>query len=286
LALDALTTRAQAVTILGDLLRSAKIDEPLREARLVLCASAGLSRAELIVGSAAPLGAAADRVAEFGRRRAAGEPLSRIVGWREFWGRPYKITPEALDPRPETEGIVETALTLFDKRRGEPLRVLDLGVGSGAMLCALLAEFPKARGLGVDISTSAAGVARENLGACGVAERADVRVGDWLSEVDGTFDLIVSNPPYVASGDIAGLMRAVRDFDPRLALDGGADGLDAYRIILPASLTRLRPGGWLIVEHGVGQSPCVLAIASACGYRESAPYADLAGEARIVAARA
>ena len=252
----------------------------------MLCACAGLSRAELIVEPTKPLGAAAGKIAEWGRRRAAGEPLSRMVGRREFWGRAFRITPDVLDPRPETEGIVERALALFGERRDERLRILDLGVGSGALLCALLSEFPNARGLGVDISASAVRVARDNLDACSLADRAQARVGDWLGEVDEIFDLIVSNPPYVASGDIAGLTREVRDHDPRLALDGGLDGLDAYRTILPASRPRLEPGGWIIVEHGRGQSASVLSIAAAVGYRERAAYADLAGEMRIVAAQA
>jgi release factor glutamine methyltransferase len=283
-ALDPATTRERALAALSEIFRSAEIEAPSREARLVLCAAADLTRAELIVGPQAPLGAAARKVSEFGARRAAGEPLARIAGRREFWSRALKITPDVLDPRPESEAIVERALALFDARRGEPLRLLDLGVGSGALLCALLSEFPNARGLGVDISARAVGVARENFAACGVAERAEARVGDWLNEIDEIFDLIVSNPPYVASADIAGLMREVRDHDPHLALDGGADGLDAYRAILPASRPRLRSGGWLIVEHGIGQSPGVLAIASARAYRECVAYCDLSGEARIVAA--
>ena len=215
----------------------------------------------------------------------AGEPLSRIVGKREFWGLSFAITPHVLDPRPETETIVEAALSILSDRREDQLRILDLGVGSGALLCALLTEFGAARGLGVDISADAADVARGNLQACGLSLRAEIRVGDWTSGFEGRFDLIVSNPPYIPTADLAGLPREVRDFDPSLALDGGIDGLAAYRRILPDSKRLLAPGGWLLAELGLGQAAKVTTIAKQCGFTAVTTYQDLAGVDRVVAMR-
>ena len=224
-------TRAEALKHLAEKFRRSDLEEPGREARLTLCAAANLTSTTLIAASEAPLGAAAARLEDFATRRVSGEPLSKIVGRREFWGLPFTISRDVLDPRPETETIVEAACALLADRRLDQLRVLDLGVGSGALLCALLHEFVNARGLGVDVSAAAAEVARRNIAACGFAGRAEIRVGSWGDGVVGPFDLIVSNPPYIATADIAGLSREVRDFDPRIALDGGIDGLDAYGIV-------------------------------------------------------
>jgi release factor glutamine methyltransferase len=284
-AFTALTTRAEAFRRLVEAFRDLNFDEPAREARLTLCAACGLSPTAMIAAPDERLGQAAARLGEFAVRRADGEPLSKIIGRREFWGLPLFVSRDVLDPRPETETIVEAAVALFAGRRSEPIRVLDLGVGSGALLCALLIEFPAARGLGVDRSEAAAAVARANIEACGLAERAEVRIGDWADGVDGPFDLIVSNPPYVPSGDIANLPREVRDHDPRAALDGGADGLEAFRAILPASAVLLSPDGRLIVEVGAGQARSVLAMAAEAGFRDAAKWRDLAGVERAVAGR-
>ena len=284
-AISASTTRAEALAWLINRFQSAGLEEPSREARLTLCAACGFSPAALISARETPLGAAAARLNKFAARRAGGEPLSKIVGKREFWGLTLAVSADVLDPRPETETIVETALALFARRRREALRILDLGVGSGSLLCALLSEFPKARGLGVDISKAAAQVARGNVDACGFTGRAEVRIGHWTANVDGQFDLIVSNPPYVRSPDIAGLAREVRDFDPRLALDGGADGLEAYRAIMPASARLIAPDGWLLAEVGAGQAADAVAIAAKAGFLDCATCRDLAGVERVVAAR-
>ena len=280
------TTRAEALAGLTRRLQGAALEEATREARLTLCAACGFSPAALIAAPEAGIGAASERVNAFAARRAAGEPLSRIVGKREFWGLTLGISPDVLDPRPETETIVEAAIAVFADRRGEALRILDLGVGSGALLCALISEFSLGRGLGVDLSEAAAKVARRNVESCGLVARADVRVGHWTDGVEGPFDLVVSNPPYVASADIADLAREVRDFDPRLALDGGADGLDAYRAIIPASKRLLAPGGWLLVEVGAGQAAAVLAMAADACFVDCAARRDLAGVERVAAARA
>ena len=284
-ALDALTTRAEALRVLTGAMREVA-DEPAREARLLLAAAGGLKASDLIGAPEAALGAAAARVSEFAARRAAGEPLSRIVGRREFWNLSLAISPDALDPRPETETIVEAVLAKLAERRDEPLAILDLGVGSGALLCALLSEFPAARGLGVDLSQGAARIARDNVEALGLAKRAEIRVGDWGAGLEGPFDLIVSNPPYVRSAEIAELAREVRDRDPRLALDGGEDGLNAYRALLPQVAELLEPSrGWFFLEVGAGQAEAVETIAAAAGLCDIAILPDLAGVARVVAGR-
>jgi release factor glutamine methyltransferase len=283
-ALDASTARAAALAWLVETFQASGIEDPKREAGITLCAASGVSPAALIVDPREPLGSAARRVEEFATRRAAGEPLSRIVGEREFWGLKLAISPQVLDPRPETETIVEAALRLLRNRREDSLGILDLGVGSGALMCALLSEFAHARGVGVDISPGAANVARGNIEACGFTERAEIRLGDWTRDLEGKFDLIVSNPPYIRSADLLGLPREVRKFDPWLALDGGMDGLDAYRRIMPESRSLLSAGAWLMVEIGAGLAASVLAIAERCGFVETGTYRDLAGLDRVVAA--
>jgi release factor glutamine methyltransferase len=285
LELEASTARSEALASLEKTFKIAGIENPAREARISLCAASGVSSVALIVDPREPLGSAASKVQEVAARRATGEPLSRIVGKREFWGLSFAITPDVLDPRPETETIVEAALSILSDRRQDLLRILDLGVGSGALLCALLTEFVAARGIGVDISADAADSARGNLRACGLSLRAEIRVGDWTSGLVGRFDLIVSNPPYIPTADLAGLPREVRDFDPALALDGGIDGLDAYRRILPEAKRLLAPGGWLITELGAGQAAEVAAITTESGFTDVRTHQDLAGVNRVVAAR-
>jgi release factor glutamine methyltransferase len=285
LHLEASTARSEALAILEKTFQIFGIENPAREARISLCVASGVSPVALIVDPREPLGSAASKVQEVAERRAVGEPLSRIVGKREFWRLTFAISPHVLDPRPETETIVEAALSILSDRRQDPLRILDLGVGSGALLCALLTEFGAARGIGVDISTGAAEVARNNLQACGLSARAEIRIGDWTSGLEGRFDLIVSNPPYIPTGDLAELPREVRDFDPWLALDGGIDGLDAYRRILPESKRLLAPGGWLLAELGATQAAHVAAIANQCGFTDVRTYQDLAGANRVVAVR-
>jgi release factor glutamine methyltransferase len=284
-ALVASTARAEALACLVESFERSGIEDPKREAGITLSAASGVSPIALIVAPQELLGSSAPKVEEFAARRAAGEPLSRIVGKREFWDLELTISLEVLDPRPETETIVEASLRLLRDRREDPLRFLDLGVGSGALICALLSEFAHARGVGVDISVGAADVARRNIEACGLAERAEIRLGDWTRGLEGPFDLIVSNPPYIPSADLPGLPREVRNFDPRFALDGGIDGLDAYRRLMPQSRSLLCAGGWLVVEIGASQAAQVLAIAEECGFVETSTDKDLAGLDRVVAAR-
>ena len=275
------TSRAAALAILARAFAGV-VEAPAREAALVLRAAAGLKPTDLIAEPDAPLGAAAADVQRYAARRAAGEPLSRIVGRREFWGLAFALSPETLDPRPETETIVEAALAAFAARRGEALRIVDFGVGSGALLAALLSELPAARGIGVDLNPGAAAQARANLDSLGFDARVEIRVGDWAEGIDGPFDLIVANPPYIRSGDIVGLAREVRDHDPRLALDGGPDGLDAYRALTPEIARLLAPTGRFFLEVGADQAGAVKALAAAGGLVDLATHRDLGGVERVV----
>jgi release factor glutamine methyltransferase len=282
---DASTTRAEALVRLAEIFQASGVENPVREARIVLRAVCALSPEDLIVAVEEPLGADAGELTVFAARRAAGEPLSRIVGRREFWGLTLSISPQVLDPRRETETIVETAARLFRYRRLDALRILDLGVGSGALLCALLVEFANGRGLGVDVCAAAANIARDNIQTCGLAGRAEIRAGNWTHDLEGPFDLIVSNPPYVPSSEIVRLPREVRDFDPWIALDGGFDGLTAYRAIVPSSARLLAAEGWLLIEIAAGRMSEVCAIVRTAGFQHCVTYKDLAGIERVVAAR-
>jgi release factor glutamine methyltransferase len=218
-------------------------------------------------------------------RRLAGEPVSRIVAEREFYGRPFTIGPASLDPRPDTETLVERALG-FAGTRTAPVEILDLGTGSGAILVTLLAELPVARGTGTDVCIAALDVARRNALRHGVAERARFVSADWCQGLEGRFDLIVANPPYIPSGDLDGLSREVRDHDPLRALDGGPDGLDAYRAIAAGAGPLLAPDGLLALEIGAGQHGPVAEVFAGHGWRPaptSAARRDLAGHIRVLA---
>ena len=218
------------------------------------------------------------------RRAERQEPLSRILGRREFWGLLLEIDGATLDPRPDTETLVELALDLFSgPERSPPGQVLDLGTGSGALLLALLSEFPEAQGLGVDQDSATLATATRNAARLGLGERARLEGGDWLSGVSGRFDLIISNPPYIPTGDLAGLDRAVRDFDDPLALDGGADGLAFYARTLHEAGRCLASGGVLILELGMGQADSVQALARDSGWRLLSLRDDLAGIPRAMA---
>jgi len=276
------TTRAAARAALSARFAALGSDDPQREAALLLTGVCAIGMAALVASPDAPLGEASARLAAAAKRRFDGEPLSRILGRRQFWSLEFTISPEVLDPRSDTETIVEAALAAFAGRRAEPLRLLDLGVGSGALLCALLSELPAARGIGVDVSEPAAALARANVAALGFSARGEIRFGDWAAGLSGPFDLIVANPPYVRSGDIAFLERETRNHDPRLALDGGADGLDAYRALAPQIARLLAPAGQFFVEVGFDQAAEVVSIALAAGLADLATHRDLAGIVRVV----
>jgi release factor glutamine methyltransferase len=203
--------------------------------------------------------------------------MGQILGHRAFWRHRFRVTPDVLDPRPETEALVAEAL------RAPFVRVLDLGTGSGAILLSLLADRPAATGLGTDVSAPALAVAAHNAAALGLADRAAFLRADWFDGVAGSFDLIVSNPPYIAEGEMAALAPEVRDWEPRLALTPGGDGLAAYRTIAAGAGAHLAPGGRLIVETGAAQGPAVAAIMAAAGLGPVRVLPDLAGRDRVVA---
>ena len=206
--------------------------------------------------------------------RAARQPVSQILGWREFWKHRFRVTQDTLDPRPETETLVAAALELpWDT-------LLDLGTGTGAILLSLLAERPHARGLGVDMSQAALEVAQDNARALGIT--ADFRRSDWFSAVEGRFGLILSNPPYIALDEMAALSPEVRDWEPREALTDGGDGLGAYRTIVAGAGAHLLPQGWLAVEIGPTQGAAVAGLMAAAGFRRIALRPDLDGRDRVV----
>ena len=230
----------------------------------------------------------AARLQALALRRLQGEPIARILGVKEFWGLPLQLSPDTLVPRPDTETIVEAALDAIDadQRRQDPLRIADLGTGSGAILLALLSELPQATGIASDINLAALQTARRNAALLGLAPRSSFVACDYAAALRPGLDLIVSNPPYIRSADIDALATEVRDHDPRRALDGGADGLDAYRIIAPQAEALLAPGGWLVLEVGHNQSDMVESMLEATGFQLSGPAkADLGGIRRAISAR-
>jgi release factor glutamine methyltransferase len=226
------------------------------------------------------------RLADFARRRLGGEPVARILGFKEFWGLALQISPATLVPRPDTETVVELALEIWRaQRHSNPQpRIADIGTGSGAILLALLSELPRAVGVGTDINPTALRAASINATRLGLASRAAFVACNYAAALSGEFDLVVSNPPYIRSAEIGSLPSEVRDFDPRGALDGGPDGLDAYRALVPQACGLLAPGATLVVEAGIGQSRNVEALMVASGLALEGPArADLAGIPRAVA---
>jgi release factor glutamine methyltransferase len=222
-------------------------------------------------------------------RRVRREPMAYILGEREFWGLAFKVTPAVLVPRPDSETLIEAVLAVMPDR-ARAWRILDLGLGSGCLLLTLLREYPRAQGIGLEAAAEALAVAQENAQSLGVADRATLRAGDWrqpgwIDMLGGPFDLVVSNPPYIESAALERLMPEVSAFEPRLALDGGLDGLDAYRTIAAAAPKLITSGGLLVVEGGEGQAPEISRIFEAAGLRPLAPWKDLGGVERVVAGR-
>jgi release factor glutamine methyltransferase len=269
--------------------REGGIDTPELDARLLVGHALGLDHAALVIQSNRVLaGNETDAIAALAARRLAHEPVARILGRKEFWGLPFKLNADTLLPRPETETVVEAALAALDQggRRSQTLRVADLGTGTGVLLLAMLSELPDASGIGTDISSVALECARDNAAAFGLSSRASFIACDYGAALNGPVDLVVSNPPYVARGDIAGLEPEVRDFDPRRALDGGPDGLDGYRAIAADARRLLAPGGALVVELGFGQLDAVAAIFAATGLAPGVARPDLLGISRALILRA
>ncbi|GJE58267.1 peptide chain release factor N(5)-glutamine methyltransferase [Methylobacterium trifolii] len=280
---DAGLSRRAALDRAVAILRAGGV-EGAGDARFLVLGALGLRAVDLALASDAAIGApGAAALTDALRRRLSGEPVARILGEWEFWGLPFRLSPATLVPRPDTETVVEAALRTIPDRNA-PLRILDLGTGSGCILVALLSELPRAYGLGLDRSADALDTARANARANGVAARAGFVAGDWCAPLGRPFDLVVSNPPYIASAVIAGLAREVRAHDPMAALDGGADGLDAYRRIL-TGLGRglLTDGGRLLFEVGFDQAEAVAGLGRASGLAPGGITRDLAGHARVVA---
>ena len=274
-----MTPRALLQTAIARL-KAAGIPEPARDARLLLAHALTLPADRLTLHLDDPLPAGAETRLEAAlHARAARQPVSQILGHRLFWGRAFQVTPDVLDPRPETEILITAALD-------EPFaRVLDLGTGSGAILLTLLAERPGARGVGIDRSEPALAVAGTNAAALGLTARADLRHSDWFAAVEGRFDLIVSNPPYLARAEMAALAPETRDWEPAGALEGGDDGLDAYRAIAAGAGAHLAPGGRLILEIGPTQRAAVTEILHAAGLGPVICCADFDGRDRVLLAR-
>jgi release factor glutamine methyltransferase len=267
--------------------RDASIDSPKLDARILLGHGLGLDHAALAAAEAHELSIEEETaITALAQRRLAREPVARILGWKEFWSLKLRIDAATLVPRPETETVVEAALAAVEARdsRTQTLRIADLGTGSGAILLALLSELPNASGVGTDVSAAALRVARDNARRLGLTHAHFVAC-DMARALRGPFDLIVCNPPYIASGEIAALAPEVCEFDPRRALDGGADGLDCYRTIAPAAPALLSPHGVLVVELGAGQAEPVAALFAAAGLASSPPRPDLGNVPRALVAQ-
>jgi release factor glutamine methyltransferase len=266
-----------------DQLRAAGVAEPEADARALFSAVTMLTALDLVREPGWPLSPEQVSALEASlRRRLAGEPIGRILGRRSFWGLDFALSPATLEPRHDSEAVVEEALARLGPDTSRPLRLLDIGTGTGCLLLALLHERPAAVGLGVDLSPDAARTAARNAAALGLADRALIVCGRWTEAARGPFDLIVSNPPYIPRADVAALAREVREHDPLLALDGGADGLDAYRAILPMARPLLAADGALVLEIGAGQADEVEQIATEAGYAPGGRRADLGGHARAL----
>jgi release factor glutamine methyltransferase len=268
--------------------RSGAIDSPELDARILVGAALGLDLTGMIAAATRPITAAeAARLEDFAGRRLKGEPIARILGFREFWGLPLQLSAATLVPRPDTETVVALALQMLRAGPGaDRPRIVDLGTGSGAILLALLSELPDAVGVGTDICAAALRTASANARNLGLARRAAFVACDYASALSGPFDLIVSNPPYIRSAEINDLAREVRDHDPLGALDGGSDGLDAYRALIPQAVRLLTPGGGLALEVGHDQGADVEQLMAAAGLTlRGPPRTDLAGIPRAVAGR-
>lgn len=273
-------TAAQAMVAATHRLRAAGVEDPARDARILLAHAARIEASRVTLIAPEELAPEiAERYEQLIALRAVRVPVSHLIGEREFYGRRFKVGPEVLDPRPETETLIEAALAVpFE-------RVLDLGLGSGCILVTLLAERGDSTGLGVDLSEAACLQASANAVLHRVADRADIRQSDWFSAVTGQFDLIVSNPPYIALEEMEGLSREVREHEPTMALTDGADGLECYRRIAPQVAQHLLPGGHVMVEIGPTQGAAVSALFAENGLTGCRVVHDLDGRDRVVVAQ-
>ncbi len=276
-------TLGEELNRLSARLARAGAPSPRLDGRLLAGHALDLEMSEIVAHPERPLSAGdRARIEQLGRRRAGREPMAQILGTKEFWSLPFKVTRATLAPRPESESLIEAALDWLDGRRNRRLDILDMGTGSGALLLALLSELPKARGIGTDISLSALEVAEENARRLGLGERARFQSADWGAGLKGRFHVILANPPYVTASEMGCLPPEVRLFEPSGALAGGPDGLVHYRVLVPQSARLLHPGGGLFLEVGRGLAPEVAQIAAAAGLAIGAKRRDLAGVERCV----
>ncbi len=274
----------ETVAAAARVLATAGVPEPRRDAGVLLGHALGAGRVLLLAWPKRRLNAIeAELYRDLVRRRARREPVSRLVGRREFWSMDFVVTPAVLDPRPDSETVVEAVLERVADRAA-PLSVLDLGTGSGCLLMALLAELPNAVGVGVDLSRGALDAARDNARRLGFRDRARFLHGDWGRGLAGGFNVIVTNPPYIPDGEIEDLAPEVAGHEPRLALSGGVDGLEAYRRMAPDLAGLLAPNGFAVLEVGAGQADDVAAILGRSGLAVSGRRADLAGIERCLVA--
>jgi len=277
-----MTTLDAAVIAFRAGLHGAGIEDPAAETRILIGGLLGLERSDFLSkGDRVLTEDECLRVDDALQRRLTGEPPFRILGRRAFYGLDLTLSAATLEPRPDTEILVETVLEHLKDRGSEALSIVDLGTGTGAILLALLSELPAARGLAVDLAEGALATARENAALNGLLARFDTALGPWFAPVSGTFDVIVSNPPYIPSAVIATLAVEVRDHDPRLALDGGKDGLDAYRAIAGGAMAHLKPGGLVAVETGFDQRISVERVFVDCGFELIEARKDYGGNDRV-----
>jgi release factor glutamine methyltransferase len=285
-ALDPAVSVAGARRALASAFREAGLDTPELDARLLVGHALGLDHAVLTAQSARCIGGEeAERIRAFAARRIGREPVARIVGRKEFWSLPFVITPAVLLPRPETETLIEAALAVLGPERGRRLRIADLGTGSGALLLALLHELRGAEGVGTDASPAALDLARENAERLGLSGRAAFVACDFGAALGGGFDLVLSNPPYIAEPEWPRLDPEVRNHDPKLALDGGFDGLAAYRRIAADACRLLAREAHIIVELGAGTADPVAAVFAGEGLAIGAARPDLNGVPRALIVR-
>lgn len=277
----------QARRTLAAMLREAGIESPELDSRILVGEALGLDMNQQIASARRTLTAdELERIDALAQRRLSGEPIARILGAREFWKLRFELSPATLVPRPETECVVEDALAFLDEMQIDAPRIADLGTGTGAILLSLLHERGDATGVATDIDADALRAAQVNALAHGLERRVSFVECDYASGLSGEFDLIVSNPPYIARADIATLPVEVRDHDPSRALDGGPDGLAAYRALIPQAALRLVRGGALIVEIGAGQAEDVARLMTETGLTVTTPHRrDLAGIERVVRGR-
>lgn len=268
-----------------DRFRASGLDTPELDARLLAQTAFGMDAMALVRRERDPVSdEQAKLLDQFALRRMAGEPVSRIIGRREFWGLDFALGDSTLDPRPETEQVVAEAAAFLEAKPSSTL--IDLGTGTGAIAVSILSAVPRARGTATDMSDDALAIAEQNARQHGVADRLQFRRGSWWQAVPHTalFDLIVSNPPYIATAAIDELSPEVRVFDPKLALDGGWDGLEAYRAIAAQAVRRLNPGGLAVLEIGFNQGDVVGRIFGRAGFGRVEVLKDLAGLDRVVLA--